>query len=92
MRLNKFAFSHSHFWSESQVSSCKVRLLRSTGIEFTLPRLASYDLFGYGESIDPVLGVKKYPAMVYHRPLSLAAHNEVNLYVLVDRIHVLGLS
>jgi hypothetical protein len=27
--------------------------------EFTLPRLASYDLFSDGQSIDPVLGVKK---------------------------------
>ena len=54
--------------------------------------VASCDLFGDGESIDPVLGVKKQPAMVHHKPPSLAAHNEVNLYVLVDRIHVLGLS
>ena len=38
------------------------------------------------------LASKKYPAMVHHRPLSLAAHNEVNLYVLVDGIHVFCLS
>jgi hypothetical protein len=69
-----------------------VKLLRSTGIELTLPRLASCDLFGDGESIDPVLGVEKYPAMVHRSPLSLATYNEVNRYVLVDRIHVLCLS